>query len=181
MHPYILTWPWKHSLWLNNREKQRSCCFQPYNTAYYPLHFCILGVVDFCCRFWCLLLYTYIHYTQTYVTKCLTLLRICTQGFYYNDSVCTYASEVQYPGVDLEILEDQGGTTVKFNWAGVWGAPQTLKRIIIMPWWVEPQRHTVVIVCVYVFGACFSATAKRQALETSTYRSKATISSITIL
>ena len=31
-----------------------------------------------------------------------------------------------------------------------------------MPQWAEPQRHTVVIVCVcvYVFRACYSATAK---------------------
>ena len=36
---------------------------------------------------------------------------------------------------------------------------------IVIPWWVEPRRHTVVVlcvcVCVYVSPACFSATAKR--------------------
>ena len=37
---------------------------------------------------------------------------------------------------------------------------------IIMPWWVEPKRHTAVVVCVcmsvcvYVFHTHFSATAK---------------------
>ena len=42
-------------------------------------------------------------------------------------------------------------------------------QLLIMPWWVEPQRHAVVVasvcVCLYVFHAHFSATAKNLALK----------------